>query len=89
MTQPPSYDQTRAAVEACGVPPGNIRIAYEDLFQSDVVWISDLGHVGDAKLECLSQAVHPDYILLIEDAGQKAALDTFLMRAATPGEGAR
>jgi hypothetical protein len=74
---PPAYQQTVEAIVGCGVPTANIRIAYEDALQSDVVTISDLGETGEAKFLCLRRAVHPFYVLEIEGAEQQEAYFAF------------
>jgi hypothetical protein len=80
----PSYEQTIAAIGACEIPVANVRITYEDELQSDVVTISDLGEVGEQKFRCLRQAVHPFYILMIENTDQQAAFYEFDRREARP-----
>ena len=70
---PPSYEQTIEAVAECGVPRGNIRIAYEDEFQSDVVGIRDLGGTDEARIGCVKKAVPVGYIVLIEAGDQRHA----------------
>lgn len=74
---PPSYEQTIEAISACGIPSANIRIAYEDLLQSDVVTISNLGEASEDKFHCLRRAVHPFYLLQIADADQHTAYSSF------------
>ncbi len=77
---PPGYEETTAAVIACGVPAGNIRIGYEDELQSDVVHISDLGGSDEARLHCLRRAIHPFYVVLMENAEQRGAYFSFASR---------
>jgi hypothetical protein len=69
----PTHEQTARAVAACGVPPGNIGIAYEDELQSDVVTITDLGGTGKARIGCVKAAVHPAYVVMIGDEDQRIA----------------
>ena len=76
----PDYEQTIEAIAACGVPAENIRISYEDDLQSDVIFISDLGTADEEGFRCLGQAVHPFYVLLIEDEGQQHAFQTYVDR---------
>ncbi len=70
---PPTHEQTIAAISACGVSAANIRVAYEDELQSDVVTISDLEGTGEERLRCVRRAIHPSYILQIEDMAQRSA----------------
>lgn len=70
---PPGYQQTIEALAQCGVPGENIVITYEDVLQSDEVRISSLGEVNEQKLRCVRAAVHPFYVLTIEDKAQQAA----------------
>lgn len=70
---PPSYAQTIEAIAKCDIPRANIRIKYEDYLQSDEVTISDLGQVTDGKFRCLRAAVHPFYILTLQNGAQQAA----------------
>jgi hypothetical protein len=81
---PPSYEQTIEAIVRCEIPRGNVRIKYEDYLQSDEVTISDLGAVTEDKLRCLKGAVHPFYILTIEDMSQRAAFYEFSEREDRP-----
>lgn len=81
---PPSYEQTIEAIVRCEIPRGNVRIAYSDLLQSDEVSISNLGSVTDDKLRCLKAAVHPFYILTIEELPQLAAFYQFSEREDRP-----
>ena len=77
---PPGYEQTKAAVVACGVPATNIRLLYEEELQSDVVRISDLGGTDEARLQCLRRAVHPFYVIEIENEAQRNAYFAFASR---------
>lgn len=77
---PAGYEQTVEAIAACGVPKGNIRIAYADELQSDVVTISDLGEVSEVKFQCLHQAIRPFYTVFIEAADQRVAYYSFVDR---------
>lgn len=70
---PPTHEQTIEAISTCGVPAANIRIAYEDELQSDVVTISDLEGTEEERLRCVRRAIHPFYILQIEDTAQRTA----------------
>jgi hypothetical protein len=81
---PPSYEQTIEAIVQCEIPRGNVRIRYEDYLQSDEVTIIDLGAVTEDKLRCLRGAVHPFYILTIEDMTQRAAFYEFSEREDRP-----
>jgi len=81
---PPSYEQTIEAITHCDIPRANIHIKYQDYLQSDEVTISDLGPVTDAKLRCLKGAVHPFYILTIENPAQQAAFYEFSEREDRP-----
>ena len=83
---PPTYAQTIEAIAKCDIPPVNIRIAYQDYFQSDEVTISDLGSLTDVKLRCLKAAIHPSYILTIENQSQRAAFYEFSRREDRPRE---
>jgi hypothetical protein len=69
----PNHEQTLRALVACGVRLSNIRITYEDEFQSDVVAISDLGGTDEARIGCVKTAVPVDYIVLIEAGDQRYA----------------
>lgn len=69
----PTYEQTRAAVAACGVPAANVRFTYEDELQSDLVRISDLGRADEALFRCMRGAVDPAYIVWIEAEDQRIA----------------
>ncbi|MGV7121736.1 hypothetical protein [Sphingopyxis sp. 550A] len=86
LPPPPSYEQTIQAVVQCGIPPDNIRVEYIDEFQSDMVYISDLGEVSESKLKCLKSAVHPFYTLEIEKEEQRAAFYEFSWREDRPKE---
>jgi hypothetical protein len=77
---PPTHEQTMEAIVACGVPAVNIHISYEDDLQSDVVSISNLGGSDEARFRCLRQAVHPSYVLEIEDEDQRIAFHSFSER---------
>lgn len=77
---PPSYEQTIEAIVRCEIPRGNVRIEYSDFLQSDEVSIADLESVSDDKLRCLKAAVHPFYILTIEELPQLAAFHQFSER---------
>lgn len=70
---PPTYEQVIEAITACGVPASTIRISYEDDLQSDVVTIGDLGGVDGDRLVCVQRAVHPFYIVEIENGEQRRA----------------
>lgn len=70
---PPTYQQTIEAVARCDIPRANVGVAYKDYLQSDEVTISDVGELTDQKLLCLKAAVHPFYILTIENEVQQAA----------------
>lgn len=83
---PPNYNQTIEAIVKCDIPKANVSIAYEDELQSDEVTISDLGDVSDAKLRCLRAAVHPFYVLTIQDDAQQAAFLEFSRREDRPAE---
>ena len=82
----PSREQTIDAIVRCDVPRANIAIAYTDYLQSDEVKIADLGPVSDAKLRCLKAAVHPVYILTLQNAAQQAAFSEFSEREDRPKE---
>jgi hypothetical protein len=86
LPPPPGYEQTVQAVVQCGIPYANIRIEYVDEFQSDVVTISDLGEISEGRLRCLKSAVHPFYILDIEDEGQRTAFYQFSRQEDRPQE---
>lgn len=75
----PTYEQTRAAIAACGVPAAEVRIAYEEQLQSDLVAITDLGGSDEARFRCLREAVHPYYVLDVYSAPQR---DSYLAFAA-------
>jgi hypothetical protein len=81
---PPTYEQTIEAIARCDIPTANIRITYEDYLQSDEVTISDLGELTDEKLQCLKAAVHPFYILTLQDEAQRAAFYKFSKREDRP-----
>lgn len=81
---PPGYEQTVEAIVKCGIPRPNIRIAYQDYLQSDEIRISDLGSVNDEKLGCLKSAVHPFYILTLENDVQQLAFYDFSERVSRP-----
>ena len=81
---PPTYERTIEAIVRCDIPRGNIQIKYEDYLQSDEVTITDLGEVSEAKLRCLKNAVHPFYVLTIEDETQRAAFYEFSEREDRP-----
>lgn len=81
---PPSYEQTIEAIVRCEIPRGGARVAYADYLQSDEVTIPDLGKVTDDKLRCLKGAIHPFYILTIEDMAQRAAFYEFSEREDSP-----
>ena len=70
---PPGYQETIDAVAQCGVPRGNVVVSYEDELQSDEVRISDVGEMTDQKLTCLTTAVHPFYILTLQNKAQRSA----------------
>lgn len=76
----PTHEQTIGAVTTCGVPAANVRITYEDEWQSDVVWISDLGGADEARFRCLKDVVHPIYIVMIEAEDQRNAYHAFASR---------
>ena len=76
----PTYEQTVAALAACGVPAANVRISYEDDIQSDFISISDLGGTDEARLGCVNRAYHPSYLLVILDADQRGAYGEFAAR---------
>ena len=81
---PPGHEQTIAAVVACGVPAANVRIAYADELQSDMVTISAAAaDTGEAKLRCVQQAVHPFYFVHFEDKAVDAAYQRLVMAEAT------
>ena len=81
---PPSYEQTIEAIVRCEIPRESVRIAYEDYLQSDEVTITDLGKVTNDKLRCLKGAVHPFYILTIQNMAQRAAFYEFSKREDRP-----
>ena len=81
---PPSYDETFQAVVQCEIAQENVSVAYDDLMQADVVTISDLGELTDRKLGCLKHAIHPFYILTIENGEQSAAFYEFSRREDRP-----
>ncbi|HEX8512414.1 MAG TPA: hypothetical protein VF688_04835 [Allosphingosinicella sp.] len=68
---PPTYEQTLAAISACGVPAAKVRITYEEETQSDLVAISDLGGSDEARFRCLREAVHHHYVLDVHSAPQR------------------
>jgi len=69
----PTYQQTIAAVSACGIAAANIRISYEEELQSDVVEISDAGMATDETWLCLLRAIHPFFILELANPDQRQA----------------
>ncbi|MCA1749440.1 MAG: hypothetical protein LC634_07885 [Sphingomonadales bacterium] len=77
---PPTYEETVQAIVQCDIARANVSIEYADLMQSDVVTISDLGEMSDLKLRCLRAAIHPFYILTIEDEEQSEAFYEFSRR---------
>jgi hypothetical protein len=77
---PPSYEQTIEAVTACGIARADIVIRYEDVLQSDVVIIADLGGADEKRFHCLRKAIHPFYILEIEQIEQRSAYYAFSER---------
>jgi hypothetical protein len=81
---PPSYEQTIEAIVQCDIPRGNIRVAYSDFLQSDEITVSDLGPVDETKLRCLKTAVHPFYILTLDDMTQRSAFYEFSEREDRP-----
>lgn len=81
---PPNYEQTIEAIVRCEIPRGSVRMAYANYLQSDEVTITDLGTVTEDKLRCLKGAVHPFYILTIEDMAQRAAFYEFSEREDRP-----
>ena len=81
---PPNYEQTIEAIVQCEIPRANVRITYVDYLQSDEVTISNLGSLNDDKLRCLRAAVHPSYILTIENEVQQAAFYQFSKRNDRP-----
>ncbi len=70
---PPAYEQVIEAVAACGVAVASVHIAYEDELQSDVVKIADLGGIDEERLACVRRAIHPFYIVEIENEDQRRA----------------
>jgi hypothetical protein len=76
----PNHEQTIRAIAACGVPPGNIRITYEDELQSDLVRIGDLGGSDEARFRCLREAVDPSYIVDASASAQNEAYRAFSLR---------
>ncbi|MFV0625140.1 hypothetical protein ACBY01_14170 [Sphingomonas sp. ac-8] len=81
---PPGYQQTIEAIAQCGVPRENIAITYEDELRSDEVRISDIGETTGRKLACLKTAVHPFYILTLENEAQQSAFIAQGRRIAQP-----
>jgi hypothetical protein len=77
---PPPYEQTIEAVTACGVPASSIRIFYQDELQSDVVTIGDLGGIDEDRLLCVRRAVHPFYIIEIDNEEQRRAFHAVTYR---------
>lgn len=80
---PPGHDQTIAAVAACGVPATNVRIAYVDELQSDVVTISAPTGTDESRLRCVKEAVHPFYFVHFDDEATDAAYQRLVMAEAT------
>ncbi|WP_326524291.1 hypothetical protein [Sphingomonas sp.] len=80
----PGYENTIEAIVQCGILRPGIRIKYEDELQSDEIRISDLGTPTDQKLRCLKAAVHPFYILTIENDAQRTAFYEFSERENRP-----
>lgn len=76
----PTYEQTVAAVAACGVPAAEVRITYEEELQSDLVRIGDLGSSDEARFRCVRKSVHPYYILDVYSAPQSDAYSEFADR---------
>jgi len=82
---PPTYEQTVEAIAACGVRASTVRISYEDDLQSDVVTIADLGGVDESRLACVRRAVHPFYIVEIQNEEQRRAFYAVTDREARRG----
>jgi hypothetical protein len=87
----PDYEETVAAIVSCGVPETNIRIAFDELLQSDVVRISDVGSEDEERLSCLLRSIHPFYIVEIDEPQQSSqyrqlAVEEGAARARVEGE---
>jgi hypothetical protein len=87
----PDYPETIAAIISCDVPEANVSIAYDELLQSDVVRISDVGGDDEERLRCLMRSIHPFYIVEIEEPQQndryrQLVLEEQAARARVEGE---
>jgi hypothetical protein len=85
----PTYEQTLAAIAACGVPAAKVRIAHEEGTQSDLVTIADLGGSDEARFRCLRKAVHHHYVLDLSGAPQRDSYYAFGAREYRRDERAR
>lgn len=79
---PPTPEQTVEALAACGADAANIRIAYDEELQSDVVTIGSRSGVDQTKLPCIAGAVHPFYLVHFEDPATDAAYSTLVWEQA-------